>query len=95
MVLCLSMELMGLERVPSIGEDCFAQSPVQEGLMQDHENIDLILMEEPSAREEETAMIILHQDEQEISDQGEAYLALYVDLPEVIGLLCLKALYGF
>lgn len=39
-------------------------------------------------------MIILHQDEQEISDQGEAYLALYVDLPEVIGLLCLKALYG-
>ena len=39
-------------------------------------------------------MIIRDQDEQEIPDQGETDLALNIDLPEIVGLLCFKTANG-
>ena len=36
-------------------------------------------------------MVIAHQEEQEIPDQGEMNLALEADLPKIMGLLDLKA----
>ena len=49
LVLCLRMDLMGLELVAFIGEDGLGQSPPGEGFVQHHEDVDLVLMEEPAA----------------------------------------------
>jgi len=63
--------------------------------MEDHEDIDLVLVEEPAAGQEEATVIISDQDEQEVPDQGEMHLVLEADLPEIVGLLGLKTADGF
>jgi hypothetical protein len=54
--------------------------------MEDHEDVDLILVEEPPPCKQEAAVVIFHQNEEEVTDEGEANLPLDIDLPEVVGL---------
>lgn len=58
LILCLSMESRGPKLAPPIGEDGLGQSPMGKGLMKHHEDIDLVLVEEPAARQEKTTMVI-------------------------------------
>ena len=84
LVLGLAVELLRLELAPAIGEEAPRQPPLPEGRVEHHEDVDLVLVEEPAPRQEEAAVIILHQNEQQVPEEREGDLALDIDLPEVI-----------
>jgi hypothetical protein len=53
------MELMGLKSAFLIRKNSFEQSPPYKGLIQHHENVDLILMKKPTPSRKEPTVIIL------------------------------------
>ena len=57
------MELVGRELAPPIGEDRVRETPADEGVMEHREDVGLVLVEAPAAREQEAAVVILHLDE--------------------------------
>jgi hypothetical protein len=54
--------------------------------MQHHEDVDLVLVKVPAAREQKPAVVIFDQDQQQIPNQRKVHLALNVDLPKIIRL---------
>ena len=86
MVLGFGVQRVGPALRPALGEEGLREPPVPECLVEDHEDIDLVLVEEPPAGEQEAAVVVLDPHEEQVAEQGEADLALDVDLPERIRL---------
>ena len=86
LVLGFGVQRVGPALRPALGEEGLREPPVPECLVEDHEDIDLVLVEEPPAGEQEAAVVVLDPHEEQVAEQGEADLALDVDLPERIRL---------
>lgn len=81
LVLGLPVERVGFELAPPIREQGPGEPPLPERRMEHHADMDLVLVEEPAPGQEEAAAVTLHQDQEEIPEQGEVHLPLDVELP--------------